>query len=253
MNIPADRHNQEIEGNRLFWSKKPALRSVYSDFYSQIRDCICENTEGTSNVELGSGIGNIKAHIPDCITTDLFPNPGIDRVENAYSLSFNEGSVANLILFDVWHHLEYPANFLAEASRVLMPGGRLVIFDPAMSWTGRFVYGLFHHEPLGRHVRFSINPVELREPGRLPYFAAQSSAHRLLLRREVPELLDGWRLEEIKQMTSFAYLASGGFRGRQLYPDLALPLVKMIDRVLGICPALFAARLLVVLSKESPL
>jgi hypothetical protein len=71
------------------------------------------------------------------------------------------------------------------------------------------------------------------------------------LRREVPELLDGWSLEEVKQVTSFAYLASGGFRGRQLYPDLALPLVKTIDRVFGICPGLFAARLLVVLSKES--
>jgi SAM-dependent methyltransferase len=172
-------------------------------------------------------------------------------VENAYRLSFHESSVANLVLFDVWHHLEYPANFLAEAARVLIPGGRLIVMDPAMSWTGRLVYGLFHHEPLGWRVRFSGKPVELRDPERLPYFAAQSSAHRLLNRREVPELLDGWRLEDIKQATSFAYLASGGFRGRQLYPDLALPLVKIIDRVLGICPTLFAARLLVVLSKES--
>lgn len=251
MTIPIERHNEEIGDNRLYWSKKPVLRSVYGDFYSQVRDCIGQRPEGTVNVELGSGIGNIKLHIPDCITTDLFPNPEIDRVENAYRLSFNNDSVANLILFDVWHHLEYPANFLAEAARVLMPGGRLIVMDPSMSWTGCFVYGLFHHETLGWRVQFSGNPVELRDPERMPYFAAQSSAHRLLSRCEVPGLLDGWRLEEIKEITSFAYLASGGFRGRQLYPDMALPLVKLIDRCLGTCPRLFAARLLVVLSKES--
>ena len=64
-------------------------------------------------------------------------------------MSFEDGSVANLILFDVWHHLEYPAAALAEFHRVLVPQGRLIIFDPAMGLLGRIVYGLFHHEPLG--------------------------------------------------------------------------------------------------------
>lgn len=251
MTICAERHNQEIESNRLSWERKPVLRTVYRDFYSQIRSKLIERPAAALNVEIGSGIGNIKEHLPDCITTDLFPNPGIDRVENAYRLSFREDSVANLILFDVWHHLEYPANFLAEATRVLIPGGRLIVMDPAMSWTGQLIYGLFHHEPLGRDIRFLEEPVELRELETLPYFAAQSSAHRLLWRREAPGLLEGWQIVEIDRITSFAYLASGGFRGPQLYPFAALPFVKMVDRALGIFPAVFAARLLVVLSKES--
>ena len=81
--------------------------------------------------------------------TDLFPNPWIDRVESAYNLSFSDNSISHLILFDVWHHLEYPVNALKEAHRVLTSGGTLIIMEPAMSVLGRIVYGKFHHEPLG--------------------------------------------------------------------------------------------------------
>ena len=80
-------------------------------------------------------MGNIRDHLPECITTDLFPNPWLDRVENA-QLSFYDSSVGHLTLFDVWHHLEYPANALAEFRRVLVPRGRVIILEPAMSVGG---------------------------------------------------------------------------------------------------------------------
>ena len=70
-----------------------------------------------SVVELGSGIGNIKEVIPKCLCTDLFPNPWLDYVENAYALSFGSASVSNLILFDVFHHLKYPGTALQEFHR----------------------------------------------------------------------------------------------------------------------------------------
>jgi SAM-dependent methyltransferase len=248
--LPAEQHNVEIHENRRAWESKPILRAAYGALYQEIARHLGPRPEGTINVELGSGMGNIREFVPDCVTTDLFPNPWLDRVENAYRLSFADSSVANLILFDVWHHLAYPANALAEAARVLVPGGRLLVMDPAMSLTGRLVYGLFHHEPLGFSAGFSPQPVEMPAPQALPYFAAQSSAHRLLQRGEIPELLDGWRVRNIIRITSFAYLASGGFRGRQLYPDFALPFIRQADRVFGLWPGVFAARLLAVLSKE---
>lgn len=195
-------------------------------------------------------MGNVKAFIPDCITSDIFPNPWLDRTENAYELSFADQSLANVILFDVWHHLQYPANALAEVARVLRPGGRLLVMDPAMSVAGRFVYGLFHHEPLGFGVTFEPKPVLLPDVDDLPYFAAQSSATRLLVRREIPEMLQGWRIVVIEPVTSFAYLASGGFRGRQLYSDGFLPVMRFVDRVLGVFPSLFAARFLIVMERE---
>jgi SAM-dependent methyltransferase len=243
-------HNIEIHENRKAWESKPVLREVYADLYKLIAAQLAPAQGDTRNLELGSGMGNVKAFVPDCITSDIFTNPWLDRTENAYALSFADESLANLILFDVWHHLQYPANALAEAARVLRSGGRLLVMDPAMSLAGRFVYGLFHHEPLAFGVSFDPRPVPLPDVHGLPYFAAQSSATRLLVRREMPEMLQGWRMVSVTPVTSFAYLASGGFRGRQLYPDGFLPAMRLVDRVLGVFPSLFAARFLIVLEKK---
>src|ERR1700761_1312729 len=114
--LSPDQHNIEILENRKFWEKKPLLQKVYSQFYREIARRLKLTVPGLI-VELGSGMGNVKEHIPQCITTDIFPNPWLDRVENAYLLSFKDGEVGHLILFDVWHHLRYPGAALKEFAR----------------------------------------------------------------------------------------------------------------------------------------
>jgi hypothetical protein len=105
--VPIDQHNIEIEQNRQAWHRKPVLQRAYRDFHRRIAAHIDRSIEGKI-VELGSGIGNIRDVIPTCLRTDLFPNPWIDQVENAYDLTFGDGAVSHLILFDVFHHLEFP-------------------------------------------------------------------------------------------------------------------------------------------------
>jgi len=242
-------HDIEIHENRLAWEKKKALRMAYARFYAIIARHILPGLPGLK-LELGSGMGNIKQHIPDCITSDLFPNPWLDRMENAYALNFPDDSIGHLILFDVWHHLEYPANALKEARRVLVPGGRIILMEPAMSLVGRLIYGNCHHESLGFDSKFADVPVDISDTKATRYFAAQSSAHRIFLRRELPGILSGWNVDCVKKIPSFAYLGSGGFRGPQLYPDFAAPAVRLADSVLGLLPAIFAARIVVVLTKQ---
>ena len=50
------------------------LRRIYADFYERIITHIDTAIEGAV-VEVGSGIGNLGAHLPGPICTDLFPNP----------------------------------------------------------------------------------------------------------------------------------------------------------------------------------
>ena len=244
-----DQHLLEIKHNRKAWDRKPALRKVYASFYELIR---AEQFSGSGyTVELGSGIGAIKQVIPDCITTDLFPNPWLDRTENAYRLSFQDRSVANLILFDVFHHLEYPGEAVREFERALMVGGRLILMEPGFGWLGRFIYQRFHHEPLGfdRPVPWDAGPAF--DPDAPRYYAAQANAWRIFVRQEFSPALPGWRLVVVKRLAAVSYVASGGFSGPSLYPNWLFGPMRACDRLLGLFPSIFATRLMVVLEKVS--
>ena len=247
--LPVGQHNIEILRNREAWQRKPLLQDIYRRFYRLIAGHIDQSAPGLV-VELGSGMGTIKEVIPQCITTDLFPNPWLDRQENAYRLSFADGSVSHLILFDVWHHLRYPGTALREFHRVLAPGGRVILFEPAASWTGRLVYHLFHHEPVGvkaptvwqAPAGFSADDVD--------YYAIQASATRHFWWGEARDRLAGWRVARVQPIASFAYLTSGGFSGPRLGGPFLAILMRGLDFVTSPFPRLFAARLLIVLEKE---
>jgi SAM-dependent methyltransferase len=247
--LPLGQHDVEIQRNRQAWDRKPRLRAVYHDFYLQIAARLDPHRPGPV-VELGSGMGRIKDVIPQCVTTDLFPNPWLDRRENCYQLSFADASVSHLILFDVWHHLRYPGTALNEFHRVLVPGGRVILFEPAASWVGRLIYHYFHHEPVA--VR---DPITWEAPAGFSaadadYYAAQGSATRLFWWGEGHDRLHGWHLHEVRPISSFDYFASGGFSGPQLGDWFLHGLMRGLDTITAPFPRAFAARLLIVLEKS---
>jgi SAM-dependent methyltransferase len=245
-----ERHLQEILRNKESWEKKPVLQRVYRSFYEEIATHLINPTKGLV-VELGSGIGVSKEFIPNCVTTDIFPNPWLDRVENAYQLKFADSSIGNLILFDVFHHLKYPGSALAEFWRVVMPQGRVILFEPAMGLLGKLVYGLFHHEPLALDSRIELFPQPGERPGEHGYYAAQGNAWRIFVKGEKSELFDRWNLLRCRTLCALSYVLSGGFSKPSVYPLLLLPAIRMADRLLEISPPIFGTRLLVVLEKAA--
>lgn len=243
------RHEDEILGNRTYWEKKPLLRSCYNAFYRAIASYLSP-APNLVTLELGSGIGAIKGVIPQCVTSDIFGNPWLDRRENAYAINFPAASLGNLILFDVFHHLEFPGNALGEMARVVAPGGRLILFEPDMSLLGRFVYGFCHPEPLGFE-----RPITWAAPTGIDaatggYYAAQSNATRIFRRREITDWEKTWRLVDSRRIVSLRYFGSGGFSGPQLLPSVLEGPLKAFERLLSIVPAVFSARLLLVLERR---
>ena len=249
MVISQERHNIEIQENYKRWASKPVLQEIYKDFYKRISFYIKRDIEGVI-AEIGSGIGNLKTVIPDCICTDIFDNPWIDRLENSYELSFSNNTVSNLILFDVFHHLEYPGSALDEFRRVLVPGGRLIIFDPAISLLGLIVYGFFHHEPIRLKDKIKWFAPATCLQGKTTYYAAQGNTSRIFSSNKYNKLLSGWSCIVKKKMSAISYAASGGYSKPQLYPKKFLPGMMLIEKVCDFFPYLFATRILVVLEKN---
>jgi SAM-dependent methyltransferase len=246
--IDTSRHNEEIAQNLEHWNKKPSLQKSYRAFHQLVAEQLADVEHGQV-VELGSGIGNIKETIPECIRTDLFDNPWIDQVENAYDLSFADASISNLIMFDVFHHLRYPGTALAEAYRACMPTGRLIIFEPCVSLLGSLVYGPLHAEPLAMKDKITWQAPDDWSADDVDYYAAQGNASRVFLSNKYHELLKPWSIVHSRRISAFSYVATGGYSMPQLYPDSAYPLMRKLDKLLDYLPWLFATRLLVVLEK----
>ena len=241
-------HQDSIEKNSEYWNRKPILRMLYRDFYRRIARNLSKLPDGKI-VELGSGLGNIHEVIPSCIRTDLFPNPWIDQVENAYRLSFDDQSVSDLILTDVFHHLKYPGTALKEFSRVLRTGGRVIMLEPCISALGLLVYGVLHDEPIAVTKKIEWDAPTNWSPEQIDYYAAQGNASRIFVGKQFHEVLGGWHKIKTKRLSAIAYAASGGFSKPQLYPTSALPLIRKLEKVLDLFPTLFATRLLVILEK----
>jgi SAM-dependent methyltransferase len=240
MTAPIGQHQIEIERNLAAWKSKPLLQSLYNGFYTRILELVDPRAPGRV-VEVGSGIGNIKAHLPNAICTDLFPNPWLDLVCDGYDLPFQKGTLSHLILFDVFHHLQAPEAFLQEARRVLSDSGRLILFEPYISLLSGPVNGLLHHEPVGWR-----RPIDRRTHLSRPrdYYAAQGNATRLFFRGEIPGWPPGWRVFHARALSSFSYLLSGGYSRRAAYPACCLPSLCWIDDRLSKWPRLFGARCL---------
>jgi SAM-dependent methyltransferase len=247
--IPIGQHHIEIERNLESWNRKPVLRRAYRDFHRRIAAHLDATLPGRI-VELGSGIGNIRDVIPGVVRTDLFPNPWIDQVENAYRLSFADGELSHLIMFDVFHHLRHPRTALRECRRVLQRHGRLIIFDPYVSAAGRIVYGPLHHEPIAFADAIVPDAPPSFSPEADSYYAAQGNATRVFWRGAHPEILDGWDVVARERIGAWPYALTGGYSKPQLYPGFLYGALSLIDRAASLVPALAALRALVVLRKR---
>lgn len=98
---------------------------------------------GARMLDLGAGDGATLVHLGDpdgAIGLELFPaklllaRKRLHRAAliagSADALPFKPASFDHVIIRDVIHHLERPAAVLAEAMRVLEPGGRLDVLEP---------------------------------------------------------------------------------------------------------------------------
>tara|TARA_B100000963_G_scaffold309488_1_gene285483 strand:- start:70 stop:810 length:741 start_codon:yes stop_codon:yes gene_type:complete len=232
--------------NKKNWIKKKIIREIYKTYYMKIKKNIIDG----KSLEVGSGFGEIKKYIDNCITSDQFSGMNIDKVENVYELTFNENTFDNIIMIDVFHHLKYPGSALKELTRVLKTKGQIIMIEPAMGLIPRIVYSLFHHEPNGFNYDIQLYRKSKSILNRDEYFAVQSLPWRFFVLKQF-NIIDKLNLKNVSMWSDFSFLLSGGLSYPALYPFYLLKFIQKIDRLLSfISKNIFSARMMIILEKK---
>jgi len=223
--LPIDSPERTILHGEVIRSKH-FLKRLYIEWYQLLKGAVSYHDDGTY-IELGSGAGFVKELMPSVTTSDVMELPGVDKVFYAESIPFGASSVDGIIMIDVLHHIPAPESFFKEASRVLKPGGRIVMSEPWNSMFGRFIYKNFHHEPFdpdGGWTIPSTGPLSGAN-GALPWILFERD--RKDFEKKFPELV----IKTIKLHTPFRYLLSGGVSMKQLVPNFLFKPITFLEKI----------------------
>lgn len=236
----------DIAEYRARWEQKPVLREIYDDFYRRLfAACRPGRT-----LEIGGGTGNMAVAGHELVCTDIQWAPWLDCVADAQQLPFAESSFDNIVMVDVLHHIECPRRFFAEARRVLRPGGRLAMLEPAMTPLARLFYTYLHDEP----VDMRADPLGkvTADPHRNPYDANSAIPELIFGRdwRRFQAMFPEFRLKQKRRLSLFAYPLSGGFKAWSLLPCWATrPLLGLEEMLMPLLGPVLAFRTIAVLER----
>ncbi|NDG11111.1 MAG: class I SAM-dependent methyltransferase, partial [Actinobacteria bacterium] len=115
------------------------LSALYRMAYSALRELV-GSASLDRTTEVGAGLGLSTLSGQDWIKSDVAGAAPLSLLNYAEALPYKDASLEAIVLKDTWHHIPDIEGFLAEAHRVLRPGGIIAVFDPYWSLLGRFVY-----------------------------------------------------------------------------------------------------------------
>ncbi|HEV3229122.1 MAG TPA: class I SAM-dependent methyltransferase [Solirubrobacteraceae bacterium] len=240
-------YNETLRAHRDAWEGRPLLRSLYREWFGRVEQELSQ-VAGPC-VELGSGIGAFKDFRPATVATDIGPTPWADEVVDAQDMPYEDASVGNLVMIDVLHHVPSVSRFFAEARRVLLPGGRVVLVEPYCSPVSTLAYKLFHDELTDLSVDpFGDKPLSSGAP-----YDGNMALATLIFWRQLARfqaLYPALRVRDRLRLAFLAYPLSGGFTKPPLLPSALDRPVARLERYLGFAAPVAAFRCLVTLERR---
>ena len=236
---------QQILNEQLkSWDRKSCLRYLYKKWFRQINSYLVTGAV----LEVGTGIGRYKENNPGVIALDIEKTIWTDIVGDAQSFPFRTGSLGNIVLFDVLHHIPEPKIFFKEAERILKRKGRIIIVEPYISPVSYFVYKYFHPEK----VDTSCDPLgEKQISSQEPFDSNQAVATILFFKRlnDFQKEFPQFKIILKQKMSFAAYPLSRGFGGKNILPDGIISSIADIEHWFKWLAPLAAFRTFVVMEK----
>ena len=202
---------------------KPFLKNIYKEWYEKLLSNVDHHKP---ILELGSGGGFIEEYSNEIITSEIIFVPGVNLIANACQLPFSKDALGAIILTNVFHHIPNVRQFLSEASRCVMDGGKIVMIEPWVNPWANWVYQNLHAEPFDTQ-----GPWELAQKG--PLSSANGALpwivftrDRLIFEQQFPQL----KIQSVRPIMPFSYLLSGGVSLRNLMPGWSYTLCRSIEQ-----------------------
>ncbi|HME03370.1 MAG TPA: methyltransferase domain-containing protein [Solirubrobacteraceae bacterium] len=241
-----------LEVHAAVLERKPMLAAVFRECHELMLG-LDRRTFGDTpglRVELGAGVAPIAMTYPEVLATDVVPSPGLDAVIDAQRMDLADGSVRALYGQNCFHHFPDPSRFLAEAVRVLAPGGGVVLIEPYYGPLASVVYKrLFVSEDFDKEMpgwqTDATGPMHGANQA-LSYIVFKRDRARF--EREFPSL----ELVETFPLSNYVrYLLSGGLNFRQLAPTSTEPALRALELVLRPARRLLGLHYAIVLRRRA--
>ncbi len=206
---------------------KPFLKKIYLFWYAEITKPFKAEDQ---ILEIGSGGGFLKDVFPKVLTSDIMPLPNCDRVVDATNMDFAANELDGIVMVNVFHHIPDSEKFLIEARRVLKPGGKIVMVEPAYSGWSNWVYNNFHHEPFDptmKEWKFESSGPMSSSNQALPYIVFDRD--KAIFNKKFPDFV----IKSVKYHTPLSYLLSGGVSMKSLVPSFLFSTVHFLEGLIS--------------------
>ena len=218
---------ESLTQNRLGFEKlNIALGILYKEWYELISHQLCDSVG--MNLELGCGASFIDKIIKNIIKSDVFLNSNTDLRIDAMEVGLKyENQISNLILVNVFHHINNPELFLKSAEKSLLSGGRIIMIEPSNNIWSRFVYKLVGHE------KFDTEQINWDFESNDPLLDSNQALSWIIFKRDYKKfkkLFPEFSLLKKKSMMPFSYLLSGGHTCNTKVGGIIIKIIRKLER-----------------------